>query len=1273
MSTTPPAENPNDGRKNETPAAPTVAATPRRNREAYWLFAAVLGLLGLFGYLANKRSSPPTGGDLRVERLESHSGGAGLFACAAAGTPCQRLSLGALVPKGSLVKTDFTTTAVLALGAGKRVSLERGSEVLISSSENAKLERGSLLAELTPSSGQLVISFAQGKLSAKSSKFIARESGNATEVDVLRGSVELESESGRHDRARAGEAARVTRTTTEIGPAPQLGALSMAEDVAGTERAPRATRGLGELKAKKPGARDEITGAVRLASHSIRVRIAGAMVRTEIEEVFTNSSDQTLEGIYRFPIPAEAKLERLALDVDGKLVDGAFVDRDRAAAIWRGAIVNAAPQAKPPLEEIIWVPGPWRDPALLEWQRGGRFELRIFPIPRRGERRVILSYTELAPATGSTRRYTYPLGGVSEPISRFSIDVAVRGNDGDFGVHAGGYELARTVESGVTTLSRSDTDAKPAGDLSVEYALPNRDAELRAWSHLPTDSDAPGGAARDVEAAAAESAAYAAIVLKPRLPGARETAPLALAIVVDSSRSMFGESYARAKELAARLIREVDSDARITLLACDSACRVSREALEPGIVGERSARQFLDGVVPDGASDPTRAVRAAERALGELGRNETRVIYIGDGVATMGPMRPSHIEAEVARTLSAAGARLTAVAVGTEADSESLKALARGGGGVLVRYAPGASATQTAFAVLGATYGRALRDVTVTLPEGLYAVAPSKLDSIAAGGEALIVARMAGASVVGDVVLRGRIGNQAFERRYPLRLSPSRDSATLFVPRLYAGIRMDDLERDGSAEAKRDAVALSTRFNIGSRYTSLLVLESEAMFSAFGLDRSKNAAKWSGEEVADETASESEAARGDLTPPARDDSGPFAEPPPNAYGAAAPKKKAASAADSNFEREEEFLGASRGASAAAAPAPPAPAPAAARRPVDPVLRPDVPLEFEPRPNPFPRRRMVPMRRVWKRVGNVSSERLVPKAASFEALARAEHLSLSDADHRDPLRKLYSLQLLASDTEKAERTLERWLTRDPLDADALTARADLAARRGDREVAVRLLGSVIDAHPGDVAAQRRLERLERWRGNREVGCRYLIAAAESRSSDLKLVADAVRCSRASNDELAEHELVLAVSAGDRVRLEERLREPAAEDGALAGDLKLEATWTGGADLDLGIIDPEGRRISFLGAPTRAVISARDVTSRDREALALRGAAPGEYLVEIVRSEPGERTESGELTVTIAGTVRKIPFRLSGSRITIALVELRMVSQLVPAEFATPRDF
>jgi hypothetical protein len=143
-------------------------------------------------------------------------------------------------------------------------------------------------------------------------------------------------------------------------------------------------RGLGELRARKPGQTKEKDHAVRLAKHAVKVRVVDIVARTEVDETFANDTDEELEGIFRFPLPPGAQIERLALEVDGKLMEGAFVDRDKGAAIWRGVIQNAAPKAPKPREEIIWVPGPWRDPALLEWQRGGRFELRIFPIPKRG-------------------------------------------------------------------------------------------------------------------------------------------------------------------------------------------------------------------------------------------------------------------------------------------------------------------------------------------------------------------------------------------------------------------------------------------------------------------------------------------------------------------------------------------------------------------------------------------------------------------------------------------------------------------------------------------------------------------------------------------------------------------------------------------------------------------------------------------------------------------------------------------------------------------------
>ena len=207
-----------------------------------------------------------------------------------------------------------------------------------------------------------------------------------------------------------------------------------------------------------------------------------------IEEVFENHTDEVLEGIYRFPMPPDAQIERLALDVDGKLEEGAFLDRERAAGIWRGAIVNAAPQARRPLDDIVWVPGPWRDPALLEWQRGGRFELRIFPIPKRGSRRVVLAYPEVVKATGNTRRYTYPLAydpNGSTRVGRFDVDVEIRG-------------LLR-----VLAKTRGHTFAPRAGHPSgrsgrtAELVRPGRDQHADRGSTSPRQCRTPRGGAAE--------------------------------------------------------------------------------------------------------------------------------------------------------------------------------------------------------------------------------------------------------------------------------------------------------------------------------------------------------------------------------------------------------------------------------------------------------------------------------------------------------------------------------------------------------------------------------------------------------------------------------------------------------------------------------------------------------------------------------------------------------------------------------------------------------
>ncbi|HEX6767137.1 MAG TPA: FecR domain-containing protein, partial [Polyangiaceae bacterium] len=519
-----------------------------------------------------------------VERIASVGPGAGVRLCDAKGADCRSLATGGDFPAASRLVTDARSRARVRLVDGTIVMLERSTELELSADgkRRARLLRGAITADVTHAAEEARFELPQGAVAVHGTKFALRaEEANAA-VDVARGSVTLWDGAKRSVRVNAGESGRLAPGAPPfVAFSESFGeSLAWSDETFETSEPANGPRGLGELKAKKPGSDSELTGAVTLGSHAVRVRISGAVARTEVEEVFENQTDQVLEGIYRFPMPPDAQIERLALEVDGKIEEGAFVDRDRAAGIWRGAIVNAAPQAKRPLDDIVWVPGPWRDPALLEWQRGGRFELRIFPIPKRGSRRVILAYTEVVKPHGNTRRYTYPLAydpGGTIRVGRFDVDVEVRGNDSRFGVRPSGYALDRKPSSDATGLRMTAQGFVPSGDLLLEYALPNAGSELTTFAYheasgrLSAPTASQGG--KPTPAEAEDGSPYVALALRPKLPRAERETHRAVAVVVDVSRSMLGESYRRASELAIRLARELDEGDRMTVLACDVECR----------------------------------------------------------------------------------------------------------------------------------------------------------------------------------------------------------------------------------------------------------------------------------------------------------------------------------------------------------------------------------------------------------------------------------------------------------------------------------------------------------------------------------------------------------------------------------------------------------------------------------------------------------------------------------------------------------------------------
>src|SRR5688572_22868389 len=213
--------------------------------------------------------------------------------------------------------------------------------------------------------------------------------------------------------------------------------------------------------------------------------------------------------------------------------------------------------------------------------------------------------------------------------------------------------------------------------------------------------------------------------------------------------------------------------------------------------------------------------------------------------------------------------------------------------------------------------------------------------------------------------------------------------------------------------------------------------------------------------------------------------------------------------------------------------------------------------------------MIPMRRTFQRTGEIFVDRFAPRAASSTAITTAELDVERNENRRESVKKLFALLLRAGDFDRAARVSRRWSDKEPLDPDAITARADVLAASGDRSEAIRVLASVVDVRPGDVAAQRRLARLHRWAGQPELGCRYSVAIAEFRATDAALLSEAVRCARAGGDGSLADELLLNADAKTRSSAESRLLAPAPNERDLRGDLRAEATWSGGMDLDLAL--------------------------------------------------------------------------------------------------------
>jgi tetratricopeptide (TPR) repeat protein len=494
---------------------------------------------------------------------------------------------------------------------------------------------------------------------------------------------------------------------------------------------------------------------LRLVSLEARSVVQDPLAFTELRLVFDNPQDREVEGRFAITLPSGAAVSRFAMKIGDRWQEGEVLERKQAEQVYEDFLHRR------------------QDPALLEKNAGNEFRARVFPIPAKGRKELVISYSQ---ELSDRSPWRLPLRGLPH-LDRLDVSVFVEGFGG-----------AREV------LSERQ-----------EGFVPDRDLQL-------TLETGPAVGLRHED--------LVAVRIEPRLD-LPEQPVRGLTVLLDTSASRALGFRAQVDRVGDVLAALGDVPARVVLF--------DQEVVEawsgPANGFDADARRKIVERGALGASDLAGALAwvAAHPA-------HDRVLVVSDGVATAGET-DSHALRDVVEALEPAGVtRVDVLADGGLRDAALLSELATAlpHAGVVL---DASSAPDSVVARLG---GATAPAIEVHVPGAAW-VWPDTLRGVQSGDDALVYASLpAGNPLVVELDgarVDGPIGWAEVDGPLVERAVAQADIARL--THLQAVTEDDSRQR----ELVDEIVAKSVKHRVLSDWTALLVLETEEDYARYGIDR----------------------------------------------------------------------------------------------------------------------------------------------------------------------------------------------------------------------------------------------------------------------------------------------------------------------------------------------------------------------------------------------------------------------------------------------------
>jgi hypothetical protein len=290
--------------------------------------------------------------------------------------------------------------------------------------------------------------------------------------------------------------------------------------------------------------------------------VEGPLAFTELHLTFENPEDRVLEGRFEITLPEKAAISRFAMKIGDSWQEAEMVERQAAQRAYEDFLHRR------------------QDPALLEKEAGNEFRARIFPIPAKGRKEILISYSQELESASAP--YVLPLQGLPQ------ID---------------------------TMLLEARLGAKKSGDLQPEIqAVRRKDFKPTGDFAVPQDGNVAG----------LVGDSYMVARVRPQVTSVA-SAPKDLLVLVDTSASR-SLGFTDQVEMIATLIKGLPELEKLTVAAFDQGVVTIYE----GKPASYSSQPLLERKAL-GATDLEAAMKWAAAQKGHK-----RLLLVTDGITTAG-------------------------------------------------------------------------------------------------------------------------------------------------------------------------------------------------------------------------------------------------------------------------------------------------------------------------------------------------------------------------------------------------------------------------------------------------------------------------------------------------------------------------------------------------------------------------------------------------------------------------------------------------------------